>query len=95
MRTHQLVLVLFLASLILATAVGCSKVSKANFDKIKTDMTLADVEKILGKGEEVSGGASVAGITLSGKQVEWKSGGKSITVTFVNDKVTLKQQTGL
>ncbi len=39
-----------LAGLALTMAVGCgSKISKENFDKIKTGMTQAQVEKILGK----------------------------------------------
>jgi hypothetical protein len=59
-------------------------------------MTLADVENVLGKGEP-QGGASGAVGNLSGsvKQYKWVDGKKTITITFVNDKVTLKAADGL
>ena len=88
---------LVLAGLFLTMLAGCSgKVSKGNYDKIQNGMTRAEVEKILGKPTEEAGGGGVAGeITGSAKVLTWADGEKSIMVTFVNDKVTLKAQTGL
>lgn len=86
-----------LAGLMLMMVAGCgSKVSKDNYDKIKTGMTLAEVENILGKGELQAGGAGGLGDLLgSAKVYKWTDGEKSIMVTFANDKVTVKAQTGI
>lgn len=86
-----------LAVLALTMAVGCgSKISKENFDKIKTGMTQAQVEKILGKGtEEAAAGGALGALTGSGKVITWKDGEKSIIVTFVNGKVTTMVKKGL
>jgi hypothetical protein len=86
---------------------GCvkSKVTKDNFDKIKNDMTLEDVEGILGKGDSVGDGSNVAGqfgvdVTggappSSGVDYVWESGKKSITVSFRGGKVVAKRSEGL
>jgi hypothetical protein len=66
----RLVLLLLLCLSIPACS-GNSKVTKANYDKIKPGMTLADVEAVLGKGDseegldlsEGSGAAGALGIT--------------------------------
>jgi hypothetical protein len=89
-------------------ACGKNKVTKANFDKIKVGMTLAEVEAILGKGkkEEQAGTAAankITGATLGvqGKLPDqdiyvWESGVKTITVIFVNGKVSVDPiQSGL
>ena len=86
-----------------AVLTGCgSKVSKDNFDKVKDGMTLSEVEGLLGKGKEQSSasvpGASAGGVTIPGasaKGMVWQDGNKMISVTFVNDKVMGKAQTGL
>ena len=70
----------------------------ANFDKIGTGMSLAQVEAILGKGEVVLDSSkdvnALKGIMdmipeeHEGKRVtkvKWQSGGKVIYVTFVGD----------
>ena len=87
-------LVLGLACVMLA---GCgSKVSKDNYDKISTGMTTSEVEAILGKGaEEAAAGGALGNLGGSAKVMVWKDGDKTITVTFVNDKVSLKAQSGL
>ena len=86
---------------------GCvkSKVTKDNYDKIKNDMPLADVEAILGKGEAVGDGSNVAaqvGVDVTGGAAPsntvdyvWESGQKSITVTVKGGKVTSKKSEGL
>src|SRR5207245_6717076 len=66
----RLVLLLLLCLSIPACS-GNSKVTKANYDKIKPGMALADVEAVLGKGDseegldlaEGSGAAGALGIT--------------------------------
>jgi hypothetical protein len=85
-----------LVGLALTVVVGCGKLSKDNYDKINVGMTLADVEKILGKGTEKAGAAgAVANIAGSAKVMTWGDDKKSITITFANDKVVTKTQQGL
>lgn len=83
--------------LILLAVSGCGgKVSKSNYDKIETGMTLSQVEAILGTGTEKAGVAGAVGnLTGSGKVMTWGDEKKSITVTFANDKVVAKTQQGL
>ena len=92
-----------LACVICLGLTGCgSKVSKANYDKIKDGMSLAEVEGILGKGTEQSSasvpGVSAGGVSVPGasaKGMVWQDGGKMISITFLNDKVMGKAQAGL
>ena len=98
-RCRMLVLCLLLT--------GCkkSKVTKENFDKIKNDMTLEDVEAILGKGEQQGDAANVAGqfgVDVTGGAAQskdviylWDSGTKSVTITFRGGKVMFKKSDGL
>ncbi len=98
-------LVVVLALCFLLTGCVKSKVTKDNYDKIKNDMTLAEVEAILGKGEAVGDGSNVAaqvGVDVTGGAAPsntvdyvWESGNKSITVTFRGGKVTFKKHVGL
>jgi hypothetical protein len=88
---------------------GCvkSKVTKENYDKINTNMTLAEVEAILGKGEAVGDGSNVAaqvGVDVTGGAAPsntvdyvWESGAKKITVTVIKGggKVLGKRSEGL
>lgn len=95
--TKHVVLSFLVAALMCALVVGCgSKVSKGNYDKINNGMTVAEVEGLMGKGAEEAGGAGAIGsLTGSAKIMSWMDGDKKITVTFVNDKVTLKTEKGL
>ena len=92
MKTNRVALVcIVLLGLGMIMLAGCgSKVTKSNFDQIKTGMTVAEVEAILGKGTESTGAAGAIG-SLAGsvKVMAWKDGDKTITVTFANDKVAL------
>lgn len=81
---------------LLAGTVACSKVTKENYDKIQTGMTLSEVEAILGKGTEKAGvGGAVGNLVASGKVISWGDDKKGITITFANDKVITKMATGL
>jgi hypothetical protein len=97
---------LFMVCLVLP-ACGKNRVTKANFDKIKVGMSLSEVEAILGKGkkEEQAGTAAAnkftGAIGVQGKLPDqdiyvWESGVKTITVIFVNGKVSVDPiQSGL
>jgi len=96
MKARHVIAVLLIASLGMVTVIGCSKVSKSNYDKIKDGMTLDEVQSILGKGTEKGGVAGAIGdIAGSGKVLVWEEGDKNITITFANDKVVKKFSKGL
>ena len=96
MLKSRIVIGMVLLGLALIFMSGCSKVSQSNYDKIQNDMTVSQVEAILGKGTEKAGAAGAIGnLTGSGKVLTWGDDKKSITVTFVNDKVVAKTQQGL
>lgn len=103
---------IFIVTLLCLFVAGCgSSVSMSNYEKIKEGMTEAEVEAILGKGEEQAsssvnipgqsinvpggGNVSVAGMSSSAKAVKWQDGSKIITVMFSDGKVMGKAQAGL
>jgi hypothetical protein len=92
MKFGKLLTVVVLVAFMAVVVTGCSKVTKSNYDKIENGMSKADVEKILGKGTEEKGGGVG---DLTGTMVTWKKGETSISVTFANDKVVAKAQSGL
>jgi len=99
MRTNRLAVVVFVLlglGVVMLAGCGGSKVTKDNFDKIKTGMTVAEVEAILGKGTETQSAAGAIGdLAGSAKTITWKDGDKTITVNFLNDKVATTASTGL
>jgi outer membrane protein assembly factor BamE (lipoprotein component of BamABCDE complex) len=69
--------------------VACgSRINQANFEKVQTGMTMAQVTTILGEPTESS---SVDVAVFSGTVSKWKAGDVTITVQFVNGKVVAKQ----
>jgi predicted Zn finger-like uncharacterized protein len=80
-----------------------NKVTKENFDKIKTGMTEAQVKEILGEPTETAGTPDqlpdIPGMPKmprmpGGMRVNimvWKKGDNTITVNFMNGKVVAKQ----
>lgn len=92
MRFSKVLTCVLLIAFMAVVVTGCSKVTKANYDKIENGMSRADVEAILGKGTESKGGGVG---DLTGTVVKWEKGDKSITVTFANDKVVGKTESGL
>jgi hypothetical protein len=105
-RTGAAVAVLMAA----IAAIACAgKLTKANYDKVVNGMSPAQVESILGPGtEQASSGITIPGTvtgtatgigapgtTVSTKVLVWRSGGRVITVTLLNDQVVAKTQIGL
>lgn len=82
---------------------GCeSKVTNDNFNQITTGMSLAQVEAILGKGENVTPtGMSVSGAGIASSSsskddmYSWKDQGAEITVTIRDGKVVAKGKAGM
>lgn len=68
--------------LILFVAVGCSRLTMDNYNKIKGGMPYDEVVSILGKPEKCS---DVIGM----RSCVWGDEKKSINVSFVGDKVLL------
>src|SRR5262245_52046200 len=107
-RPVLLARVCFVLLLCLLVPACKSKINKANFEKIKDGMTLAEVEKILGKGtkdvDTAAGTAAQFGVALptapaAGGGETWKfdsaDGAATITVHLNKDgKVTGKQAQG-
>jgi hypothetical protein len=76
-------LFLFLALGLTLAGCGGSKVSKANYDKVSKDMTMAQVHDILGAPTETNG-------TGDNKTEVWKSGNDTISVTYLGGKVAIR-----
>jgi hypothetical protein len=89
--TISITIILFLTS--------CSgKLNKNNYDKISNDMSISQVESILGKGEsQASSNVDLGeyGGNISSEVMTWQSGTKVISITFSNGKVMAKAQNGL
>jgi hypothetical protein len=99
-------MLLLVCSCLIAAGCGASKITKENFAKIKNDMTLQQVEAILGSGSKQGGDASNVGAQFgvdigagapppSTVDYLWERGNKSITVTFRNGKVVASKNSGL
>ncbi|UPT78498.1 DUF3862 domain-containing protein [Sulfurovum sp. XGS-02] len=67
---------------------GCSKVTKENYDKIKSGMTYEETVKVLGKPEGCSE-------TLGISNCEWKNDDATIAITFISNQVTITVAEGL
>ena len=89
----------FLVAVLLCIAMtGCGgrSITKDNYSKVKTGMTLAEVESILGKGtEQGSSDASFGGISIDIKSMVWQDEDKIISISFSHNKVQAKTQIGL
>jgi len=90
-------LLLFCFTLLLFCLIGCGgAITKSNYERIETDMTLSEVESILGKGtEQGSSDASYGGLSMTAKNMVWQNDDHIITISFLNDKVKAKAQLGL
>ncbi len=99
----QLAFVLVLCLLVPACK---NRLTKENMGKIKEGMTLAEVEKILGKGTKQEGdGSNVAGqfgvaiqsapTVGGGEFFVWESGTRQVTIGFRQGKVATIKADGL
>ncbi len=84
-------------------------ITKAKYDRVETDMTLSQVQDIMGNPGEasaevsfnvpsvsLSSGVSNQAIAVKPSVYQWKnSDGSSMTAVFVNDKLVLKTQVNL
>lgn len=68
--------------------VGCSKVTKENYDEIKVGMTYEQVTDILGKPDRNTE-------TMGARSCLWGDKEKSITVQFLGDEVVVFASEGL
>jgi hypothetical protein len=88
-----------IAVIIIIFLTSCSgKLKKENYDKISNDMSVSQVESILGKGEsQASSNVDLGeyGGNISSEVMTWQSGTKVISITFSNGKVMAKAQNGL
>ena len=66
-----------------ALLVGCNKLSKANYDKLKVGMEYDEVVAIFGKPDSCSD-------THVAKGCEWGDERKNVTIGFIEDKVIHK-----
>ncbi|GAA5784849.1 hypothetical protein GCM10007860_06710 [Chitiniphilus shinanonensis] len=76
-----------LLCLLLLSLVACSRLTQENYAKIETGMTRERVVEILGEPDQSDSGSLLG---ISGEHAQWKSGGTTVTVQFVNDKVMTK-----
>jgi hypothetical protein len=72
----------------LLLAVGCSKVTKENYDKLKVGQDYDEVVQILGKADECSA-------TLGIKNCRWGDDAKHIAVKFAGNKAIFFSSQGL
>ena len=67
---------------------GCgSRINQANYDKVQSDMTEAQVEAILGKPTETSSSELLG---ISTRSSTWKNKNGSISIQFLNGKLKMK-----
>jgi hypothetical protein len=80
--------VLALVVAVSLVAVGCSKISKENYDKIEVGMTYEEVEEILGPPDKAQ---DVIGTRIC----VWGQTTETISIKFVGDRVVFHSARGL
>ena len=73
--------------LLLLTALGCTRLTQENFNKVQTGMTYEEVVTILG---EPSDNQSVGAGPLSASSITWEDDSARVNIKFLNNKVQLK-----
>ena len=81
MRKHKRYAVILLA-ICLLFFIGCSKLTKENYDKIKIGMDHGEVTDILGNADECS-------VKIGVNSCIWGTESKHIKIDFILDKVVL------
>lgn len=97
-RAMHVLSVLAVTCTLLLAGCGGSKITEANYDKVKPGMTQDEVEKILGKGTDQTANATAfTGVPAKSTIFVYsdKEGEKSITVFYVQGKVAQKTQSGI
>ena len=84
-KITKLFIVVLSAALLL---MGCSKITKENYDKISMGMSYDEVVSILGDADECGGAVGV-------ENCSWGGGEMYIKVNFVGKKVVLFSMKGL
>jgi len=74
--------------LLLMTAVGCSRISRENYDKLKVGMAYEEVVSIIGSPDSCSE-------TFGTKTCLWGSEKKRIKVSFIGSKAVAFSSKGL
>jgi len=85
-RSAVIVLVLFVAVSLMT--MGCSKISKENYDKIEAGMTYDEVTAILGTPDETKD-------VIGTKSCVWGKAPETISIKFVGDNVVFHSAKGL
>ena len=67
---------------------GCSNISRENYDKIKMGMDYEEVVEIIGEPDTCDG-------ALGAKKCVWGNETKNITISFISEKVILPAMKGL
>lgn len=70
------------AALSLLLVAGCSKLTAANYEKLKMGMSYGEVKALLGEPAKCSD-------LLAAKQCTWGDESRSVSVSFVGDQVVL------
>lgn len=74
--------------LISITLLGCSKLNRENYDKIKVGMDYKEVISIIGEPDKCDS-------ALVAKNCIWGDESKNITIKFISDKAVLPTMKGL
>lgn len=100
MKISTKYLIVLLVSVLFISCSG--KINKENYDKISSGMSKSQVESILGKGESQASSSFDAsefgGSAISTEVVTYQGGAsglKIISITYTNNEVQAKAQTGL
>ncbi|MDX2225875.1 MAG: hypothetical protein SFY92_02065 [Verrucomicrobiae bacterium] len=88
-QRHFWVLITLTVSLLLV--VGCSRLTSANFDRLKPGMKPDEVRAILGNPSREDASNTLG---ISTKSWTYKSFGKSAELTFVNDSLVNMEKSG-
>ena len=80
--------IIFVVLFLFVFLMGCSKLSKENYDKIKMGMDFQQVVKIIGEPDKCDAG-------LGTKSCIWGNDQKNIKIKFLADKVILPTMEGI
>ena len=89
MSSRRLFMVVWVFVVIISlTLIGCSSITKENYDKLKVGMGFDQVVEVLGKADE-------CGSALGAKNCTWGNETKYIKVKFVADKAVFFSKKGI